>query len=97
MSKPFQKYVEPRPYAKAEAAAARLFEIAKQIGASREGLIPIGAWNATFLNRDKASAAEYSAGRDKLIDDGLIILHGCGVGVDLTQRDNSLRQSANPS
>ncbi len=75
---PVMKYVEPRPSAKPEAAAARLLEIAKAIGDDARGLIPIGAWNATFLNRDKASAAEYSLGRDHLIAAGLIEMHGCG-------------------
>ncbi len=72
------KFVETRSYAKPEAAAARLFEIAKAIGADRRGMIPVGALNATFLNRDKASASEYSLGRDHLIAAGLIEMHGCG-------------------
>ena len=72
------KYAERRPYAKPEAAAARLMEIAKGIGADRRGLIPIGAWNATFLNRDRATVAEYTLGRDHLIASGLIQMDGCG-------------------
>lgn len=72
------KYVEPRPYAQPEAAAARLLEIAKAIGADTRGMIPIGAWNATFLNRDKATAAEYKLGRDQLVAGGLIELGACG-------------------
>ena len=78
MSKPFQKFVETRPYAKPEAAAARLLEIAKAIGADRRGMIPVGAWNATFLVRDKANAAEYARGRDHLIAAGLIEMDGSG-------------------
>ncbi len=78
MSKPFQKFVELRPYATAEAAATRLLEIAKAIGADRRGMIPVGAWNATFLNRDKGSAAEYGLGRDHLIASGMIEMGGCG-------------------
>lgn len=62
------KFVQPRPYATAE--AARLFEIAKAIGADLRGMIPIGAWNTTFLNRDKASVAEYAVGRDHLFAGG---------------------------
>lgn len=73
------KYVESRPYATAEAAAARLLEIAKTIGADRRGMIPVGVWNATFLNRDKASAAEYGVGRDHLIAAGLIKMHDSGT------------------
>lgn len=72
------KYVEPRPYAKPEAAAARLLDIAKAIGADRRGMIPVGAWNATFINRDKGSAAEYGLGRDHLIAAGLIEMDGSG-------------------
>lgn len=78
MSKPPQKYVQARPYAKPEAAAARLLEIAKAIGADRRGMIPIGAWNATFLNRDKANVAEYTLGRDHLIAGGFIEMDGSG-------------------
>lgn len=78
MVPPQMKYVEPRLYAKPEAAAARLFEIAKAIGADQRGMIPIGAWNATFLNRDKANASEYALGRDHLIASGLIEMDGSG-------------------
>jgi hypothetical protein len=72
------KYVNSRPYAAAEVAASRLFEIAKAIGADRRGMIPVGAWNATFINRDKGSAAEYGLGRDHLISAGMIEMDGCG-------------------
>ncbi|WP_441242512.1 hypothetical protein [Tardiphaga sp. 768_D3_N2_1] len=78
MNKQFEKFVKNRPYAKPEAAAARLLEIAKAIGADRRGMIPIGAWNATFLCRDKANASEYALGRDHLISSGLIEMHGSG-------------------
>ncbi|UFS77240.1 hypothetical protein LPB73_07640 [Tardiphaga sp. 37S4] len=78
MSKPFEKHVKDRPYAKPEAAAARLLEIAKTIGSDRRGMIPIGAWNATFLDRDKANVAEYTLGRDHLIASGLIEMDGSG-------------------
>ena len=73
------KYVDDRrPYAKPETAAARLLEIAKAIGADKRGLIPVGAWNATFLCRDKANVSEYALGRDHLIASGLIEMHGSG-------------------
>ncbi|SFL93758.1 hypothetical protein SAMN03159423_4521 [Bradyrhizobium sp. NFR13] len=78
MSKSSEKFAKDRPYAKPDAAAARLLEIAKAIGADRRGMIPIGAWNATFLNRDKASAAEYALGRNQLIASGLIEMHASG-------------------
>ncbi|SFL50786.1 hypothetical protein SAMN03159423_2112 [Bradyrhizobium sp. NFR13] len=78
MNKQFEKFVKDRPYAKPEAAATRLLEIAKAIGADRRGMIPVGAWNTTFLNRDKATATEYALGRDHLIAAGLIVMHGSG-------------------
>lgn len=81
MSKPFQKFVEPRPYSDPAKAAERLIEIAKAIGADHHGRIPVGVWNATFLVRDKASAAEYAAGRDHLIAAGLIEMHGSGASI----------------
>ncbi len=72
------KLTADRPYSKPEAAAARLFEIAKAIGADKRGMIPVGAWNATFLNMDKASVAEYTLGRDHLIAARLIEMEGSG-------------------
>jgi hypothetical protein len=72
------KYVETRPYAKPEAAADRLLQIAKNIGADRRGMIPVGAWNATFINTYKGSAAEYGLGRDHLISTGMIAMDGSG-------------------
>lgn len=72
------KFVEPRPYSVPAKAASRLLEIAKAIGADRHGRIPLGVWNATFINREKATPAEYAAGRDHLIAAGLIEMHGSG-------------------
>jgi hypothetical protein len=74
---PVKKHVENRPYAKPEAAAARLLEIAKTLR-SDERRLPVGEWNSTFIWRDKASVAEYTLGRDKLIADGIIQMHECG-------------------
>lgn len=69
-------YVEPRPYAKPEAAAVLLLEIAKTIGADRRGMIPVGAWNATFINTYKGSSAKHGLGRDHLISVGIIAMDG---------------------
>ncbi|WNV12769.1 hypothetical protein [Tardiphaga sp. 709] len=77
MSKPFEKHIKDRPYAKPETAAARLLEIAKTLRID-EGRMPIGEWNSTFIWKDKASVEEYTLGRDKLIADGIIKLHECG-------------------
>ncbi len=100
MSKSSEKFVQARPYAKPEAAAARLLEIAKAIGADRRGIIPIGAWNATFLNRDKANVDEYTLGRDHLIAGGFIAMDGSGgyikwgpncAGADRTAMSDELK------
>lgn len=71
------KYVEDRPYAKPEAAAARLLAIASTLRID-QGRMPVGKWNSTFLCEDKASVAEYTLGRDRLIADGVIVMHECG-------------------
>jgi hypothetical protein len=71
------KFVKARPYAEPANAAARLLEIAKTLRID-DGLMPIGEWNSTFIWKDKASVAEYTLGRDKLIADGIIKMHECG-------------------
>jgi hypothetical protein len=65
------------PYSKPETAAAGPLEIAKTLRID-EGRMPIGEWNSTFIWKDKASIAEYTLGRDKLIADGIIKMHECG-------------------
>ncbi|MES2030815.1 MAG: hypothetical protein V4477_16670 [Pseudomonadota bacterium] len=77
MSKPFEKYVQARPYATPEAAAARLLEVAKTLRVD-QGRMSIGEWNGTFLKGGAGNVAEYTAGRDKLIADGIIQIHECG-------------------
>jgi hypothetical protein len=77
MNKSPEKFIKDRPYATAEAAAERLLEIAKTLRID-DGLMPIGEWNSTFIWKDKASVAEYTLGRDKLIADGVIKMHECG-------------------
>jgi len=76
MRKPSEKFAKDRPFAKPEAAAARLLEIAKSLRID-EGRMSIGEWNGTFLRGD-ATVAEYTAGRDKLVADGIIQIHECG-------------------
>jgi hypothetical protein len=71
------KNVGPRRFATAEAAAVRLLEIAQTLRVD-QGRLPVGKWNSTFLWQDKASVEEYSLGRDKLIADGVIVMHECG-------------------
>jgi hypothetical protein len=71
------KFVKARPYAEPANAAARLLEIAKTLRID-DGLMPIGEWNSTFIWKEKASVEEYTAGRDRLIADGIIEIHECG-------------------
>ncbi|MDR6660819.1 hypothetical protein J2W51_003389 [Tardiphaga robiniae] len=92
MSKPFEKHVKDRPYSTAEAAAARLLEIAKTLRID-DGRMSIGEWNGTFL-RGGGTVAEYTAGRDKLIADGIIQIHECGGFIMWKSRDQGIRSEA---
>lgn len=76
MNKSSEKYVQDRPHAQPEAAATRLLEIAKTLRID-EGRMSIGEWNGMFL-RGGGTVAEYTAGRDKLVADGIIQIHECG-------------------
>ncbi|KAA0076104.1 hypothetical protein [Tardiphaga sp. P9-11] len=72
------KYVDDkRLYARPEAAAARLLEIAKALRVD-QGHMPVGEWNGTFLKGGAGTVAEYTAGRDHLIESGVIKMHECG-------------------
>jgi hypothetical protein len=71
------KFIQPRPYSDPANAAQRLIEIAKTLRVDREHM-PVGEWNGTFLKGGIASPAEYGAGRDRLIADGVIQMHECG-------------------
>ncbi len=52
-----------------------MLEIAKTLRID-EGRMPVGEWNGIFLKTD--SVAEHTAGRDKLVTDGIIVMHECG-------------------
>lgn len=70
------KYVEPRPYANPEAAAAKLIEIAQGIRID-EGRMSVGKWNDVFRAAG-GNVTEYPAGRDHAIASGVIEMHECG-------------------
>jgi hypothetical protein len=93
MSKPFEKHVKDRPYAKPEAAAARLLEIAKTLRID-EGRMSIGERNGTFLRGGTANVEEYTAGRDKLIADGVIQIHECGGFIMWKSPDHGILSEA---
>ena len=70
------KFVEERPYAKPEAAAAKLIEIARTLRVDK-GRISVGEWNDTF-RKAGGSIPEYSAGRDHACAAGIMEMHECG-------------------
>ena len=70
------KPVDARPYAKPEAAAAKLIEIAQGLRVD-EGRMSVGKWNDAFRAAG-GNVAEYSAGRDHAIASGIIQMHECG-------------------
>jgi hypothetical protein len=85
------KYVDDkRPYADPAKAAERLIEIAKTLR-NDKGRMPVGEWNSTFLKG--GNVAEYTAGRDKLIADGVIQMHECG-GVFMWKDDDAAHLKA---
>ncbi|KAA0069534.1 hypothetical protein [Tardiphaga sp. P9-11] len=72
------KYVDDkRPYADPAKAADKLVEIAKTLRVD-QGHMPVGEWNGTFLKGGAGTVAEYAAGRDHLIETGVIKMHECG-------------------
>ncbi|MGX9944900.1 hypothetical protein ACTG4Q_20780 [Bradyrhizobium denitrificans] len=75
------KLTDDRPYARPEAAARRLMEIAKSIEPVQDGRLHIEKLNGPFLFRDKGSAAEYKAGMDLLIERGVMEMHESGTYV----------------
>jgi len=56
------KHVEQRPYAKPEAAACQLVQLAASIEPVRDGRIHIEKINAPFLYTLKATGEEFGAG-----------------------------------
>ncbi|SNS35515.1 hypothetical protein SAMN05216374_0951 [Tardiphaga sp. OK246] len=92
MSKPPEKYVQARPYAQPDAAAARLLEIAKTLRID-EGRMSVGDWNGSFL-KGGGNVAEYTLGRDKLIADGVIVMHECGGFIMWKSPDHGILSEA---
>jgi hypothetical protein len=78
------KFVEDRPYAKPDAAARRLLEIANGTD-SDQGKIDVGQVNIVFL-REGGSPDEYRAGISRLRADGLISMHESGGFFTFTEK-----------
>ncbi|MDB5091798.1 MAG: hypothetical protein JWR09_5792 [Mucilaginibacter sp.] len=71
-----QKFKQERPYAKPEAAARKLIEIARTLPVDK-GRMCVGKWN-DLVRAAGGSVDEYAAGRDQAIADGVIVMHECG-------------------
>ncbi|MCA1379427.1 hypothetical protein I6F34_01155 [Bradyrhizobium sp. BRP05] len=84
------KYTDDRPYAKPEAAARRLMDIAREIEPVQDGRLHIEKINGPFLFRDKGSPAEYKAGMDLLIERKMLEMHESGTYVRIIDGDDSL-------
>ncbi len=80
------KFVSDRPYGDPATAMARFLELANAAaGDADKGRISIGPINRTMLD-EGASVAEYSAGRDRAIDEGFVAWHQCRAYVLLTPK-----------
>jgi hypothetical protein len=78
-------FVEERPYAKPEAAAKRLLEIANATESGAEGGIDVGQVNIVFL-REGGRPDEYRAGIERLKADGMIDMHPSGTFFRFTEK-----------
>ena len=79
------KLTTDRPYAKPEAAARKLIEIANSVEVVQDGRIHIEKINGPFLYQHKGSPAEYGAGLKLAIERGWLWLHESGTYVRFTQ------------
>jgi hypothetical protein len=77
-------FVLKRPYAKPEAAARRLLEIASTIEDVVDGRIIVERVNLPFL-REGGAPAEYRAGIERLKAEGLIDMHQSGAFFRFTE------------
>ena len=82
------KFVEDRPYAKPDAAARRLLEIANAMEAD-QGRIDVGQVNIVFLG-EGGSPDEYRAGIKLLMADGMIEMHPSGAHFTFTEKGAQL-------
>ncbi|RXH37941.1 hypothetical protein [Bradyrhizobium zhanjiangense] len=77
------KHVEQRPYAKPEAAACQLVQLAASIEPVQDGRIHIEKINAPFLYTLKATGEEFGAGIRYCVERGWLELHESGTYVRL--------------
>lgn len=84
------KLTEDRPYAKPEAAARRLMQLAREIEPVQDGRLHIEKINGPFLFMDKGSPAEYKAGMDLLTKRKILEMHESGTYVRILDTADSL-------
>jgi hypothetical protein len=78
------KYATARPYADPEKAARRLLEHAHAFEPAQDGRIYIERINGPFLFGDMGTPAEYTAGLDRAISRGWLVMHESGTYVKFT-------------
>ncbi|WP_315768425.1 MULTISPECIES: hypothetical protein [unclassified Bradyrhizobium] len=83
------KLTEDRPYAKPEAAARRLMEIARTVVPVQDGRIHIEKINGPFLLVDGGKPAEYRAGLDLLLARGILEIHESGTYVRILDHSDA--------
>jgi hypothetical protein len=80
------KFVQPSPYADAEAAMRKLLEIANAIEAKQDGRIHVEKINGPFLFEHGGKPAEYKAGLELAIERGFLCKHRSGAYVKFTEK-----------
>ncbi|MEH2546668.1 hypothetical protein V1283_003313 [Bradyrhizobium sp. AZCC 2262] len=78
------KLTTDRPFADPEKAARRLLEHSHAFEPFQDGRIYIEKLNGPFLFGDKGTPAEYSAGLDRAISRGWLVMHESGTYVKFT-------------
>jgi hypothetical protein len=78
------KLSSDRPYAKPEAAARKLIELANGVEAVQGGEIHIELINGPMLFEHKATLGEYRAGLKFATESGWLEMHESGTYVKLT-------------
>jgi hypothetical protein len=79
------KLSSDRPYAKPEAAAHKLIELANAVEAVQGGRIHIELINGPMLFEHKATLGEYRAGLKFAIESGWLEMYESGTFVKFTQ------------
>jgi hypothetical protein len=79
------KYVQPRPYADPDVAARKIVEIANGLEPYMDSRLLVERINGPFLFELKGTPAEYTAGLNRAIEKGWLVMHESGTYVKFTQ------------